>query len=109
MPFSESLAERIRTSLAPRRNIQEKKMFGGLAFLLNGNMLVGVWQTSLIARIGPEVYQTAILKPYVKEFNITGRSMTGWVLVDPEGVENDDQLKEWIEVAWRFVSSLPPK
>ena len=109
MPFSESLAERIRDSLAGKKNIHEKKMFGGVGFLLNGNMLVGVWQTSLIVRVGPDAYQAALGKPHVKEFDITGRPMKGWVLVEPEGVENDDQLKAWIEWAWKFVSGLPGK
>jgi TfoX/Sxy family transcriptional regulator of competence genes len=84
-------------------------MFGGLAVLLNGNMFVGVWQTSLIARVGPDAYQEAISKPHAKEFDVTGRPMTGWIMVDPEGVDSDDQLKDWIEQAWKFVSKLPAK
>ena len=84
-------------------------MFGWLGFLLNGNMLVGVWKNSLIVRLGPEEGGDALLEPLVKEFDITGRPMKGWVLVELEGVEDDDQLKGWIERAGKFVGKLPSK
>ena len=109
MPYSESLAARIRDALARRRGIEEKKMFGGVGFLLNGNMLVGVWKDSLIARIGPDDGEAALRELHVKEFDITGRAMKGWVLVRPEGVEDDEQLTAWIEQATRFVRTLPAK
>jgi len=109
MAFDESLAERIRQRLARRKNVEEKKMFGGVGFLLNGNLLVGVWKNSLIARLGPEEGEEALKEPHVKEFDITGRRMRNWVLVEPEGVEEDDQLKDWIERATRFVRTLPAK
>jgi TfoX/Sxy family transcriptional regulator of competence genes len=107
--FSESLAARIRDALKPMRGVSEKKMFGGIGFLLNGNMLVGVWQHSLIVRLGPEEGEAAHLEPHVKEFDITGRPMKGWVMVEPEGVEDDDKLKSWIERATDFVATLPKK
>jgi TfoX/Sxy family transcriptional regulator of competence genes len=109
MAFSEALAERIRQGLARRKGIEEKKMFGGIGFLLNGNMLVGVWKESLIVRIGPEKSDEALREPHVGEFNITGRSMKGWVLVAPEGVEDDEQLSGWIQRALKFVAKLPEK
>ena len=109
MAFDESLAGGIRDVLADKLNIEEKKMFGGVGFLLNGNMLVGVWKASLIVRVGPDAYEEALLEPNVKEFDITGRPMTGWVLVEPEGVGEDDQLKDWIERANKFVETLPAK
>lgn len=109
MAFSESLAGRIRDALARRRGIEEKKMFGGIGFLLNGNMLVGVWKDSLIVRLGPERGEEALLESHVREFDITGKPMKGWVMVEPEGVEDDDQLKEWIDRATRFVKTLPAK
>jgi TfoX/Sxy family transcriptional regulator of competence genes len=84
-------------------------MFGGVGFLLNGNMLVGVWKDSLIVRLGLDNYDDALLEPHVREFDITGRAMKGWVLVEPEGVEDDDQLKDWIERALKFVKALPKK
>ena len=77
MAYDESLAVRIRTALARRKNVEEKKMFGGVGFLLNGNMLVGVWKDSLIVRLGPDSYEDALLEPHVKEFDITGRAMKG--------------------------------
>jgi hypothetical protein len=109
MAFSEALAERIRQRLARRRNVEEKKMFGGVGFLLNGNLLVGVWKDSLIARVGPEAREDALLEPHVREFDITGRPMKGWVLVGPGGVEDDDQLSAWIQWAVKFVGALPAK
>jgi TfoX/Sxy family transcriptional regulator of competence genes len=109
MAFSEALAERIRQALARRKNVEEKKMFGGDGFLLNGNMLVGVWKDSLIARLGPDEGDLALLDPHVKEFDITGRAMKGWVLVEPEGVTGDDQLMGWIQRAVKFVGALPAK
>lgn len=109
MPYSEALAKRIRPQLARRKNVEEKKMFGGIGFLLNGNMLVGVWKDSLIARVGPEQYQGALRESFVSEFDVTGRAMTGWVLVASEGVEDDDQLQEWIGRAMKFVRTLPAK
>ena len=109
MAFSAALAERIRQALARKRGVEEKKMFGGVGFLLHGNMLVGVWKDSLIARIGPDESDLALLEPHVKEFDITGRAMKGWVLVGPEGVEGDEQLGGWIERATKFVKTLPAK
>ena len=109
MAFSAALAERIRQRLARRRNVEEKKMFGGVGFLLNGNLLVGVWKDSLIARLGPDEGDEALLEPHVKEFDITGRAMKGWVLVEPEGVEDDEQLTDWIGRATKFVGTLPAK
>src|SRR5262245_21188067 len=96
MAFSAALAERIRQALARKRGVEEKKMFGGVGFLLNGNMLVGVWKDSLIVRLGPEKGDEALKEPHVSEFNITGRSMKGWVLVAPEGIE-EDQLGVWVQ------------
>ena len=109
MAFSEALAERIRQGLARLKGIEEKKMFGWVGFLLHGNLLVGVWKDSLIVRLGPDEGDEALREPHVKEFNITGRPMKGWVLVESEGVEGDGQLKDWIERATTFVRTLPAK
>ena len=96
MAFSEELAERIRRRLARRKGIEEKKMFGGIGFLLNGSLLVGVWKDSLCVRLGPDQAEEALPEPHVKEFDITGRPMRNWVLVGPEGIQNDDQLSGWV-------------
>jgi TfoX/Sxy family transcriptional regulator of competence genes len=109
MAFDEALAERIRQRLARRKNVEVKKMFGGIGFLLNGNLLVGVWKDSLIVRLGPDEGDEALLEPHVKEFDITGRAMKGGVLLAPEGGEDDDQLSSWIRRAVRFVGKLPAK
>jgi hypothetical protein len=109
MAFSEALAARIRQRLARRKNVEAKNMFGGVGFLLNGNMLVGVWKDSLIVRLGPDEGNEALKEPHVREFDITGKPMKGWVLVEPEGVEGDDQLAGWIDLAVKFVEALPKK
>lgn len=109
MAFDESLAGRIRDALARMRNIEEKKMFGCVCFLLNGNALAGVWKDRLIARIGHDEAEAALREPHVRVFDITGKPMKNWVAVEPEGVEDDDQLKGWIERATKFVRLLPRK
>ncbi len=109
MAFDETLAQRIRQLVSRRKNVEEKKMFGGVGFLLNGNILVGVWKDSLIVRLGPDEGEEALKEPHVKVFDITGRPMKGWVLVAPEGVQDNDALKDWIDRATRFVKTLPGK
>jgi TfoX-like protein len=98
-----------RQSLARKKGVEEKKMFGCICFLLNGNMLVGVWKDSLFARLGPDQGEEALLEPHVKKMDITGRPMKGWVMVAPEGVEDDGQMKAWIQRAVKFVGQLPGK
>jgi hypothetical protein len=109
MAFSEELAERIRRGLARPKDVEERELFGGIGFLLNGNLLIGVRKDSLIARLGPDNHDDALLEPHVREFDITGRAMKGSVLVGPEGVEDDEQLTDWIEMAVKFVRALPAK
>ena len=109
MAFYEPLAERIRQALARKKGVEEKKMFGGVGFLLNGNLLVGVWKASLVVRLGPDEGEETLKEPHVKEFDISGRPMRNWVLVEPAGVEDDGQLSAWIERAARFVGALPAK
>jgi len=109
MAFDETLAVRIRDALVRKKNIEEKKMFGGVGFLLNGNLLVGVWKDSLIVRLGDDEGDEALLEPHVKAFDITGKPMKNWILVEPEGVEDEDQLKDWIQRAAKFVGKLPKK
>jgi TfoX N-terminal domain len=109
MAFSESLAQRVRQVVARRRGISEKKLFGGVGFLLNGNMLVGVWKTSLIVRLAPDEAVSALKEPNIVPFDITGRPMKGWVMVEPDGIETDEQLTDWIRRCEAFVSTLPRK
>lgn len=84
-------------------------MFGSLVFLLNGNLLVGIWQQSLIVRLGADRAADALTQDYVREFDVTGRPMKGWVMVEPDGLESDQQLAEWIALALQFVETLPAK
>jgi TfoX/Sxy family transcriptional regulator of competence genes len=84
-------------------------MFGGVGFLLNGNMLVGVWDASLIVRLGPEQTPVALKELHVSEFVVKDRASKTWVLVAAEGMEHDDQLTEWIRRAEEFVVTLPGK
>ena len=109
MVYSKSLAARIQQALSQQKGIAEKKMFGGVAFMLHGNMLVGVWENSLIARLGPEQGDAALGQPHVAPFDVTGRPMKGWVMVAPEGIDTDDELRGWIERAVEFVATLPRK
>lgn len=109
MAYNEELADRIDRVLARRKNIESKGMFGGIGWLLSRNMCVGVWKDSLVVRVGADGYEESLWEPFVSEFDITGRPMTGWILVSPEGITDDDQLREWIERAVRFVRTLPAK
>jgi TfoX/Sxy family transcriptional regulator of competence genes len=109
MAFDEALAARIRSVLARRKGIVEKKMFGGVGFLLHGNMLVGVWKDALIVRLDPDEGDEALKEAHVKPFDITGRPMKGWILVLPEGIADDAQLQDWVQRAVEFVGKLPAK
>ena len=109
MAFNEALAQRLRDVLYPLTTAEEKKMFGGIAFMVSGNMTVGVIQDNLIVRVGLEKYETALGKPGVDLFQPTGKPMAGWVTVLPEGHQTDDDLKYWIELALEFVKTLPAK
>jgi TfoX/Sxy family transcriptional regulator of competence genes len=109
MAFDATLAARMRAILGRKKDIEERKMFGGVGFLLNGNMLVGVWKDSIIVRLGHDKYNDALVEPYVREFDITGKPMKGWIMVQPEGIKDDDRLKDWIGRATTFVKTLPKK
>lgn len=109
MGYDEQLAARTRPLISRRRGFSEKKMFGGLGFLLDGHICVGVWKESLIVRVGPDQYEQALREFAVREFDITGRPMTGWVLVAPEALADPDDLRGWVRRGIDFVRTLPPK
>jgi hypothetical protein len=109
MAFDEGLAERIRQAVVDRPGAVEKKMFGGLAFMLNDYMFCGVTNEELMARVGPDNYEASLSKPHVREMDFTGRSMKGYVFVAPEGVESDQELQYWVDLCAEFVLTLPPK
>ncbi len=106
MPYSESLAERIRIALKGRRSVEEKRMFGGVCFLLQGNIVVCVWNLSLIARVGVEQEVAALQENHVRKMDITGKPMKGWIIIEPDGIDEDDQLRHWIDQAIAFASRL---
>src|SRR5262245_12218256 len=109
MAYSEELAHRVRTALQDQPGLSEKKMFGGIAFMLNGNMCCGIVKDELMARVGPEQYAAALAKPHARVMEFTGRPMTGMVFVDPGGIADDDALADWVKMGVRFAGSLPPK
>lgn len=109
MAYDERLAGRLRTLLRKKRGLSEKKMFGGLGFLLKDHLCVGIWKQDLILRIGDDAYEMALQQPGVSEFDITGRATRGWVLVSAQVLQEDAALSEWVNLAVRFVSQLPPK
>ena len=107
--FDEGLAERIRDQVGDAPTVSERKMFGGLAFLSNGNMCFGVIGEDLLVRVGPESYATALARPHVREMDLTGRPMRGIVVVDSTGLGEDDRLRSWLDRGLAFTDSLPPK
>jgi hypothetical protein len=109
MAFDEDLAARIRKTLGKRAGLAEKRMFGGIAFLLRGNMCVGVHGSDMIVRIAPEETDAALAEPHVRLFDLTGRPMKGWVLVEPAGVAGEAPLRRWVERGVKFAGSLPAK
>lgn len=109
MAFDEALAERIRGELRGSRGMVEKKMFGGIAFLLNGNMCVGVHKDEMIVRLSPEETDAALKEKHTRVFDLTGRPMKGWLLVAPAGVRTASGLGRWIARSRAFAASLPKK
>lgn len=109
MAFDERLAERIRGSLGRRKGLAEKKMFGGIAFLLNGNMCVGVHKSELIVRLAPEETDAALAQLHTRRFDLTGRPMKGWILVEQAGLNTDAKLGKWVQVAAKYAAALPAK
>jgi hypothetical protein len=109
MAFDEKLAGRIRKQLGKRRGLTEKQMFGGIAFLLNGNMCCGVHGDEMIVRLAPEETEEALARPYTHLFDLTGRPMKGWILVKPKGLATDTALGRWVAIATKFAGSLPSK
>ncbi|MEO5698080.1 MAG: TfoX/Sxy family protein [Burkholderiaceae bacterium] len=109
MAFDEGVAQRLREQLADRLDVVEKRMFGGLAFMVRGHMLVGIVGATLMARVGPQAYVSALGRAHVREMDFTGRPMKGYVHVDPAGIESDADLADWLALCLRFNASLPPK
>lgn len=109
MAFDEKLAARVRAQLGKRRDVTEKKMFGGLAFLLRGNMCVGVHGSEMIVRLAPDETERALKSANTRRFDLTGRPMQGWILVELKGLATDATLGKWVATAVKFAESLPAK
>jgi TfoX/Sxy family transcriptional regulator of competence genes len=108
MAYDEHLAARVRALLAGRADVSERKMFGGLTFMVGGNMCCGVNKDELIVRLDPEREHEALSQPHTRAMDFTGRHMPGFITVRPEGL-NDDQLGEWVREAVSRAALLPPK
>jgi TfoX/Sxy family transcriptional regulator of competence genes len=109
MAFDERLGERVRFALRGWKGTTERRMFGGIAFLVGGNMCCGVIKDLLMLRLGPGGAERALRRPHTREMDFTGRPMTGMVYIEPEGVSTEPELQHWLEQAVRFAQSLPGK
>jgi TfoX/Sxy family transcriptional regulator of competence genes len=109
MPYNKELEARIQKIVSSWKNTDSKKMFGGICHLLNGNMFCGVYKDFLILRLGEDKAAGALTLPFVKPFNITGKPMKGWVMVEEPGFAGEKELKGWLEKAKAFVKTLAQK
>lgn len=109
MAYDRDLAERIRGALAGQPGLAEKAMFGGLGFLLRGNMCCGVLKDDLMVRVGPDLHAEALARPGARPFDMTGRPAKGWVVVSGAGVASAGALEKWVEDGVRYALLLPPK
>src|SRR5438067_649851 len=106
MTYDEKLVERVRRVIPPNGNVIEKKMFGGVAFLLDGKMFVGIANKDLMVRVGPEAYDAALARQHVRPMDFTGRPLTGYVYVNAVGSRTDAAVSAWVLQAMRFVRAL---
>lgn len=109
MPYDEKLADRVRDMLAERSGVKEQKMFGGVGFMLGGNMCCGVHGNELIVRVSPEESDEAVADPHVRLMDLSGKPMRGWLLVSADGTRTEKALRGWVERGARFAGSLPKK
>ena len=109
MAYDEQLEKRLHKLIAERNDFHARKMFGGVGFLLHGNMCFGIWKDNLILRLGKPQAQNALRNKNIKPFDITGRVMKGWVMVAPGGMKSKETLRQWVRQAIDFVSQLPRK
>lgn len=109
MAFDENLARRVQEILLPLTGFSEKRMFGGAGYMHNGNMICGIYKDNLILRLEPEDAESLVQQEHVRVFDITGRPMKGWVMIGPDGCQEDQQLVSRIKLAVKFVATLPAK
>jgi len=106
MAYSEALAKRVREALARERGVREIKMFGGLSFMVRGHMAVGIVGEDLMVRVGPDGYRPALARAHAREMDFTGRSIKGFVFVEPAGIRTKRSLASWVALALAFAKTL---
>ncbi len=109
MAYDEGVAQRLQDVFSGRPEIASKKMFGGLALMYRGHMLLGILGDCLMARVGPELYEAALARPHAREMDFNGKPMKGYVFVDPPGYAQDENLQEWVGLCLRFNESMVAK
>jgi len=109
MSFDEGLAERIREQFTERDDVLEKKMFGGLCFMVSGHMCCGIVNDKLMARVGPDKYETILKERYVTKMDFTGKPMKGLVYVTSDGYESEEDLEKWLQRCQNFIGTLPSR
>lgn len=109
MAYDEGLAERLNDYFGDRNDVEVKKMFGGLCFMVSNHMCCGIIGETLMARVGPVNYSECLSKKHVREMDFTGKAMKGMIYIDPEGIAEDSDLEKWVGMCEKFVASLPPK
>lgn len=109
MAYDEGLATRVREQIGTHPGLTEKRMFGGLAFLVNGNMACGVTGEDLMVRLSPVEFDDALAAPGARPFDMTGRPMKGWILVHADGLKTAAALRQWVSMGVRYARSLPAK
>jgi hypothetical protein len=109
MAYDDGLAQRIREHLQDRPGVEEKKMFGGLCFMLHNHMCCGIVGDTLMARVGPDNYTACLAREHAREIDFTGKALKGMIYVSPGGVDSDADLEQWLETCIGFVHTLPPK
>ena len=109
MAYDEGLEERLNDYFEYRNDVEVKKMFGGLCFMVSNHMCCGIIGETLMVRVGPDNYDDCLLKKHAKEMDFTGRAMKGLVYIDPEGISEDSDLEKWVRICEDFIASLPPK
>ena len=108
MAYNEKLAEQMRAAFGEIPFV-EKKMFGGIGFLIHGNLACGIYKENMIVRVGPDKRDKLLKKPHTSRFDITGRPMKGWLMVEPEGCKTAKQVSAWVKEGLEFALTLPPK
>jgi len=109
MAYDEKLADRIRARISDRPRVDEREMFGGIAFMINGNMAVGVSGHELMVRVGKDAHEEALSRAGARTFDMGARPMMGWINVSPEGFTTEEELASWVDEGVGFAESLPPK